>query len=206
MVSTARQLIVRRSTLCTPWLVFMQVLKAAICSSTTCRRSSATWNWRKCSCRSVTSSAQRSTSTAPPARASASVSQPLLSFARNRTDGKCTRKLRTKYQGWKTTGAHGKCSESVNAGFFSAGPFYLAYTSRPVLSCYFGSSFSSLAFSGPAFSAPQEATINDKWQCLKCRPKSGIQKLPFYSKGGSITRSALPSTSSARFMDAFDRS
>lgn len=51
-----------------------QVLKAVTSSSITCRRSSLTLRYCRCSCRLEMSSLQRSLSTAPPTRVNASVS------------------------------------------------------------------------------------------------------------------------------------
>jgi len=64
------------------WTV--QVRKAVICSSITCLKSSETPSWRRCSCRSATSSAPRCTSTVPPTRASASVDYSLPPVIRYR--------------------------------------------------------------------------------------------------------------------------
>ena len=53
---------------------YVKVRRAAICSSIIFHRSSATWSWHRCSCHSEVLLVQRSTSTEPPTRASASVS------------------------------------------------------------------------------------------------------------------------------------
>lgn len=67
----------------TAWLCFSsaQVLKAATSSSITCRRSSLTLRYCRCSCHLEMSSLRRSLSTAPPTRVNASVSRFMPSSA-----------------------------------------------------------------------------------------------------------------------------